>query len=114
MSNREDSIGEAVRSRRTMLRLSQRDLARTAGTTAAAISHIERGIRKPSAGLLGRMASALGCSADDLLRGAMRRPENDIHVEQVVAAMRSLTPALQKEVLDFCGYLRHKKDTGGG
>ena len=108
MTKQAPSIGESVRVRRVALDLSQRGLARAADTTAAAISHIERGMRNPSAGLLARISLALGCSADDLLRGEGRPAGPARHIEHVVAAMKSLPDALQKEIVDFCEYLKHR------
>ena len=108
MTKQAHLIGESLRSRRAALRLSQRDLARAAGTTAAAVSHIERGIRKPSAGLLARLAGALQCSADDLLSGAVAAADGDPLIQQVMAAMKSFPPAMQKEVVAFCEYLKHR------
>ena len=109
MTKQAPSMGESVRVRRSALKLSQRDLARAAGTTAAAVSHIERGIRNPSAGLLARIASVLGCSGDDLFRGALHREGEGRYIELVAAAMKSFTPPLQEEVADFCEYLKHRK-----
>ena len=108
MTKQAPSIGESVHARRVALDLSQRGLARAAGTTAAAVSHIERGIRNPSTGLLARIASALGCSVDDLLSGVVASVDEAPCIQQVVAAMRSFPPPLQKEVVEFCGYLKHR------
>ena len=102
-------IGEGIRARRSKLGLSQRDLARAAGTTAAAVSHIERGTRNLSASLLVRIAGALQCSPGDLLAGAVAATEPGPYLGQVTAAMMGFTPALQKEVVDFCEYLRHRR-----
>lgn len=112
MRKRSSAIGKAVRSRRAELHLSQRDVARAAGTTAAAVSHIERGIRQPSADLLARIAAALGCPSDDLLRGVAPRLAGYIHVARAVAAMKELPPASQKEVVEFCGILKRRNEEG--
>jgi transcriptional regulator with XRE-family HTH domain len=103
------SIGESIRARRIALRLSQRDLARAAGTTAASVSHIERGVRKLSAGLLARIAGALQCPTDLLLSGAADPSEGSPLLRQVVAAMKAFPPPLQREVADFCEYLKHRR-----
>ena len=108
MTKQAHPIGGAIRTKRAALLLSQRDLARAAGTTAAAVSHIERGIRKPSAGLLARLAGALQCPSDDLLSGSVTAAEGNTYVRQVVAAMKSFPPAAQSEVVDFCEYLKHR------
>ena len=113
MTKQAPSMGESVRARRSALRLSQRDVACAAGTTAAAVSHIERGIRKPSAGLLARLAAALQCSADDLLRGVVRTEDESPCIRQVVAAMRSFPPSVQKGVVEFCEYLKHRDKKSG-
>ena len=99
MSKQAVSIGESIRARRVALRLSQRDLACAAGTTAAAICHVERGIRKLSASLLVRLAGALQCSTDDLLGQAVPALEDEPCLQQVIAAMKSFPPAVQAEVL---------------
>lgn len=103
------SIGETIRNRRSQLHLTQRDLARAAGTTAAAVSHIERGARNLSVGLLVRIAGALQCTAHDLLLGICDDRESSPHLDQVTVAMKGFPPALQKEVADFCDYLKHRK-----
>ena len=113
MSKHAVSIGEGIRARRSQLGLSQRDLARAAGTTAAAVSHIERGARNLSASLLVRIAGALQCSPGDLLAGAAATTEPAPYLGQVTAAMMGFTPVLQKEVADFCEYLRHRRGRRG-
>ena len=102
-------IGESIRAQRVSLHLSQRDLARAAGTTPAAISHIEREIRQPSAGLLARIAGALQCPADLLLSGARGPTEGSAHLRRVIAAMKGFPRPIQKEVADFCEYLKYQR-----
>lgn len=109
MSKQAASIGETILKRRRDLHLSQRDLACAAGTTAAAVSHIERGARKLSADLLARIADALQCSTDALLKGADEAPQGSPHLRRVVAAMKGFSPPLQKEVAVFCEYLKHRR-----
>ena len=108
MANQAGSIGKSVRSRRDALCLSQRDLARAAGTTAAAVSHIERSVRRPSASLLARIAGALQCSMDDLLAGGGLALEASPYLQQVIAAMKTFPPETQREVVAFCEYLKYR------
>ncbi|MFE6408475.1 helix-turn-helix domain-containing protein [Streptomyces sp. NPDC057837] len=62
--------GTALRALRQVQSLSQRDLARLAGTTASQISRIERGeIGEPGEELLRRLADALSVPVDDITRG---------------------------------------------
>lgn len=52
---------------RTKLGLTQRQLALKVGVDQRTISHIEKGIRKPSLALTVRLARELGVSTDVLL-----------------------------------------------
>lgn len=108
MTKRARTLGESLQARRSELGLSQRDLAQSASTTAAAISHIERGVRKPSAGLLARIAGALQCSTDALLAGSVQATGPTTYVDRVNATMKGFSPKLQRQVADFCDYLRHR------
>ena len=110
MRSSEDSkLGTAIRSRRTRLGLAQREIALRAQTTEAAISHIERGIRRPSAPLLARLAAALGCSADDLLAGVAGSPTESVYILRVVSCMKTLPPAVQEQIADYCDFLRGRE-----
>ncbi len=57
------ALGEAVRSRRTELEISQQDLAIDAGVHRTYISDIERGARNLTVLTLNRIAEALGTTA---------------------------------------------------
>lgn len=101
-------IGESIRARRVALRLSQRDLACAAGTTAAAICHVERGIRKLSANLLVRVAGALQCSADEILSGTAGALSSQSLLRKITAAASGLPPADQDDLFRYCDYLRYR------
>ena len=62
-------IGRRVRKRREERRLTQEALAEAAGVSVPYVSHIERGIKKPSLGTLLRLSAALDVTVDALLRG---------------------------------------------
>ena len=106
-----NKIGKAIKVQRTSLGLSQKNLAAQAQTTESAISHIERGIRKPSAEMLARLAGALGCSVDHLLAGVVPSSKQTLHMQRVLHAMESMPPRLQEQVADFCDFLRRKKQS---
>jgi len=91
------------------LRLSQRALAEKAGTTAAAVSHIERGKRQPSADLLSRLAAALECSTDDLVSMRSTPGSESIYLARVTSAMKSFPGTVQEEVAEYCAYLKHRE-----
>jgi len=102
-------IGENEQRRRSALGLSQRALAEKANTTAAAVSHIERGQRQPSAGLLSRLASALECSTDHLISAKDAPPPESIYLARVNSAMKSMPMKVQEQVADYCDFLKQRK-----
>lgn len=57
-------FGAAVRKHRTLVRLSQEDLAERAGLDRTYVSGIERGRRNPSLRILQQIAEALGADLD--------------------------------------------------
>ncbi|MET0730075.1 MAG: helix-turn-helix transcriptional regulator [Solirubrobacterales bacterium] len=64
-SNRQDNhIGRLVREARQRSGLSQRSLARRAGTSQAAISRIERGLEQPTFERLEQILAGLGWRAE--------------------------------------------------
>jgi transcriptional regulator with XRE-family HTH domain len=67
------TFGQTVKERRDALALTQRQLAAKLGVKASHIAYIENGHRKPSLGLLRRMASVLGLDSRELL--LMSHPE---------------------------------------
>ena len=62
-------IGRRVRKVREERCLTQEALAEAAGVSVPYVSHIERGIKKPSLVTLLRLSAALGVTVDTLLRG---------------------------------------------
>lgn len=62
------SIGYNIRNRRERLEMEQQELAARIGVTPAAISRIESGKRMPKLENLGKIAKALNCKPEDLLK----------------------------------------------
>lgn len=60
------ALGEAVRTLRSKVGLSQEQLAEGAGTDLTQVGGIERGVRNPSYTTLLRLAGALGTSVGKL------------------------------------------------
>ena len=106
------TIGENVQRRRSALGLSQRALAEKASTTAAAVSHIERGQRQPSADLLGRLASALESSTDDLISAKDSSSSESIYMARVTSSMKAFPASVQEEVADYCDFLKQRRKGG--
>jgi transcriptional regulator with XRE-family HTH domain len=61
-------LGRNVRAWRLERGMSQEQLALDAGMKRSYLSELERGLRNPSVRALGRLAEALGTSADLLLK----------------------------------------------
>ena len=61
-------IGEAIRSLRLELGMSQEELAEASGTHRTYVSQLERGIRNPTVTVLARLAIALKVELPDLFR----------------------------------------------
>ena len=62
--------GTALRLKRKDAGLSVKDLADRIGCDATTVTKIELGQRDPSVELLGRLAAAVGCLADELMRSS--------------------------------------------
>ena len=64
------AVGEFIREQRSAARVSLRELARAAGVSNPYLSQVERGLRKPSAEILGQIARGLKISAETLYEQA--------------------------------------------
>lgn len=73
-------LGAFIRQQRTEARLSLRRLAEMAEVSNPYLSQIERGLRKPSAEILQRVAEALRISAETLYvqAGILDQPSDDL------------------------------------
>lgn len=63
-------IGRRIKDRRVAMGLTQEAMAERAGITPTYASHIERGEKRPSLGVLVRIATALDITVDRLLTGS--------------------------------------------
>lgn len=63
-------VGDFIRTQRTVAQVSLRELARNAGVSNPYLSQVERGLRKPSAEILGQIARGLKISAETLYEQA--------------------------------------------
>lgn len=63
------NIGECIKARREACGMKQAELAREVHTSQSMICQIERGTKLPSLPLGAAIAAALGCSAEELLKG---------------------------------------------
>ena len=73
-------VGGFIREQRTQAQLSVRKLARMAGVSDPYLSQVERGLRRPSADVLQRVADALQVRAETLYykAGILSEPADDL------------------------------------
>jgi transcriptional regulator with XRE-family HTH domain len=73
-------LGEFIREQRRGAQMSLRNLAKLAGVSNPYLSQIERGLRKPSADILQRVAQALRISSETLYvkAGILEEREDDL------------------------------------
>jgi transcriptional regulator with XRE-family HTH domain len=92
-TSRVASLGEYLRDQRKGAELSLRQLAEQAGVSNPYLSQVERGLRKPSAEVLNKIAAALQISAEHLYVQAGLLDEASAPVAQTLAAIKA-DPAL--------------------
>lgn len=86
--------------------MSVRQLAAAAGVSNPYLSQIERGLRKPSAEILARLAGALRISAESLyvqagILSEEGRTDSDRDVVSAIAADEGLTEAQRRTLMDI-------------
>jgi transcriptional regulator with XRE-family HTH domain len=86
--------------------MSVRQLAAASGVSNPYLSQIERGLRRPSADILNRLAGALRISAETLyvqagILSEDDRPEASLSVVDSIAADTSLTEAQRRTLLEI-------------
>lgn len=86
-------IGGYIREQRDQAQMSLRQLAQAAGVSNPYLSQVERGLRRPSAEILGRIAQGLRISAETLYvqAGILDDRAGDEAVTTAIAADASLT-----------------------
>ena len=107
-------IGEFIRAQRLAAEVSIRQLAERAGVSNPYLSQIERGLRKPSAEVLGQIAKGLRLSAEVLYVHAgilEERPESP--VRDALIADTTITERQKRALLDiYESFCRENADTG--
>ncbi|MDF0528309.1 helix-turn-helix transcriptional regulator [Tsukamurella sp. 8F] len=104
-------IGAFIRTQRLAAEVSIRQLAEKAGVSNPYLSQIERGLRKPSAEVLGQIAKALRLSAEVLYVQAgilEERPESP--VRDAVIADTTITERQKQALLEIYFAFRREND----
>ena len=99
------SLGEYIREQRQSAEVSLRQLAKSAGVSNPYLSQVERGLKKPSAEILGQIASALRISAETLYvrAGLLEARVGDAAVTEAIAADETITERQRQVLLEIYG-----------
>ena len=100
--NTAQDIGSFIRSQRESAQFSLRQLAERAGVSNPYLSQIERGLRKPSAEVLGQIAKGLRVSAEALyVRAGILEQREPSPVREAVLSDPALTERQRQVVLEI-------------
>lgn len=93
-------IGKRIRSKRTQLYLTHKDIYDMCGISSGALSMIENGKRTPTIGVLHKLACVLDCNIDWLITGKSPNKENFNTDEiELLDLYRALGKKDKKEIL---------------
>jgi transcriptional regulator with XRE-family HTH domain len=95
------NLGAFIREQRTAAQLSLRTLASRAGISNPYLSQIERGLRRPSADILQRVADALRISAESLYVQADMLEERPAALDEHIRAASELTEGQKRALLEI-------------
>jgi transcriptional regulator with XRE-family HTH domain len=106
-------VGEFIREQRTRNQISLRQLSALAGVSNPYLSQIERGLRKPSAEILGQIAKALRISAEALYvqAGFLEARTDEAGVAAAVLADQGLSERQKQVLLEVYDSFRRENTT---
>ena len=96
-------LGAFIREQRDQAEMSIRQLAKAAEVSNPYLSQVERGLRRPSAEILGRIAQGLRISAETLYvqAGILDQREGDSAVTNAIATDRTITERQRTTLLQI-------------
>ena len=96
-------LGEYIRAQRQAAEVSLRQLAKSSGVSNPYLSQVERGLKKPSAEILGQIAGALRISAETLYvkAGLLEARDGDAVVTEAITADETLTERQRQVLLEI-------------
>ena len=108
-------LGEFIRDQRDQAQMSLRQLAKAAEVSNPYLSQVERGLRKPSAEILGRIAQGLRISAESLYvqAGILDEREGDEAVTTAIAADPTLTERQRTTLLQIYAAFQAENSSAG-
>lgn len=97
------SLGEYIREQREAAEVSLRQLAKNSGVSNPYLSQVERGLKKPSAEILGQIAGALRISAETLyVRAGLLEPRaGSAAVTEAIAADDTISERQRQVLLEI-------------
>ena len=102
VSTAASDIGSFIKAQREAAQVSVRQLAEKAGVSNPYLSQIERGLRKPSAGVLNQLAKALRVSAEVLyVQAGMLEPGAKSEVRDSIVTDTTITEGQKQVLLDI-------------
>ncbi len=102
VSTAAQDIGGFIRAQREAAHVSMRQLAVKAGVSNPYLSQIERGMRKPSAGVLSQIAKALTMSAEVLyVQAGILEPGQVGAIRDAIIADTTITEQQKQVLLDM-------------
>lgn len=111
----DESIGERIKSLRSMKGISQNKLAKFAGISQAGLSAIENTTKSPSMSTLALIARALDVSVAELMGerdNTQKVTDNDIKFALFGVDPTKITDAQFEEVKRFARFIREQKQNG--
>ena len=98
-----EALGDFIRDQRDQAQMSLRQLAKAADVSNPYLSQVERGLRKPSAEILGRIAQGLRISAETLYvqAGILAQRAGDDTVTTAIASDRTITERQRTTLLQI-------------
>lgn len=109
-ASRLHDLGAFIREQRRSAQLSLRTLAKRAGVSNPYLSQIERGLRRPSAEILQRVADALRISAETLYVQAGILEERSGSLDEHIRMASDLTEAQKRALLEIYQAFRGRQD----
>jgi transcriptional regulator with XRE-family HTH domain len=96
-------LGDFIREQRDQAHMSLRQLSKAADVSNPYLSQVERGLRKPSAEILGRIAQGLRISAETLYvqAGILDQRDGDAAATTAIAADATLTERQRTTLLQI-------------
>jgi transcriptional regulator with XRE-family HTH domain len=98
-----DGLGDFIRTQRDQAQMSLRQLSKAADVSNPYLSQVERGLRKPSAEILSRIAAGLRISAETLYvqAGILDHREGDPGVVTAIAADPTISERQRSTLLQI-------------